>query len=130
MVFLVYSIVVSLWKWQSSTLFTKGDSLVAAITVHASHLQLLLGFILYFISSKVMFNKEAMSSPILRFFTVEHIFMMLIAIAFLTIGNIKAKKASESKQKAKYIFWWFVAALVVIMAAIPWPFRALGSGWY
>jgi len=130
LVFLLYSLAVSLWKWKSAGVFSKGDSLAAAITVHLSHLQLLLGFILYFISAKVMFDKEAMVSPMVRFFTVEHITIMIIAITCLTIGNIKAKKTSNSTQKAKLIFLWFTAALILILAAIPWPFRALGSGWF
>jgi hypothetical protein len=130
MFFLVYSIVISLWKWQSSGLFSKADSLVAVLTVRLSHIQLLVGAILYFVSSKVMFDKEAMASSVIRFFTVEHITIMLVAIACLTIGNIKAKKVSEDKQKAKLIFLWFLAAVVLILAAIPWPFRGLGSGWF
>jgi Ca2+/Na+ antiporter len=130
MFLLLYSIVVSLWKWLSKSTFTKSDSLAAAITVHMSHLQLLLGFILYFISSKVMFSKDAMISPIVRFFTVEHISMMVIAIALLTIGNIQSKKTEDNRKKAKLIFWWFFVALIVIMAAIPWPSKGLGSGWY
>ena len=76
-----------------------------------------------------MFDKEAMVSPMIRFFTVEHVSIMVIAIAILTIGNIKAKKASDPKQKAKLIFLWFAAGFILIMAAIPWPFRGLGSGW-
>lgn len=129
-ILLLYSIIVSLWKWQSLSGFTKGDSLAAAITVHTSHLQLLLGIIIYFISSKVMFSKDAMASPIIRFFTVEHASMMVIAIALLTIGNIQSKKATDNKKKAKLIFWWFLVALIVILVAIPWPSKGLGSGWY
>ena len=130
LIFLVYSLVISLIKWRTSGQLNKRDSLMAALTVHFSHLQLLVGFILYFISYKVMFDKEAMVSPMIRFFTVEHVSIMVIAIAILTIGNIKAKKASDPKQKAKLIFLWFAVGFILIMAAIPWPFRALGSGWY
>ena len=103
LIFLVYSIIISLWKWKSSSSLSKRDSLAAALTVHFSHLQLLVGTILYFISSKVMFNKESMASPITRFFTTEHITIMIIAIACLTIGNVKAKKATNNKQKAPAI---------------------------
>ena len=129
LVFLIYSIVISLIKWRSSGALSKTDSLMAAFTVHFSHLQLLLGFILYFLSYKVMFDKEAMASPLIRFFTVEHVSIMVLAIACLTFGNIKAKRAADPKQKAKHIFIWFVLGFLLMMAGIPWPFRALGSGW-
>ena len=128
-IFLVYSIVVSFIKWRSSKQISKTDSLLAAFTVHFSHLQLLIGFILYFISPKVMFGNGVMASSLLRFFTVEHISIMIIAIALLTIGNSKAKRTQDPKQKAKLIFIWFLLGFVLMMAAIPWPFRGLGSGW-
>ncbi len=129
LIFLIYSMVISFIKWRTSGSLSKTDSLMASLTVYFSHLQLLIGIILYFTSFKVMFNAEAMVSPIVRFFTVEHVAIMVIAIACLTIGNSKAKKASDPKQKAKLIFIWFAIGFVLIMAAIPWPFRALGSGW-
>ena len=129
MIFLIYSLVISLIKWQTAGSLSKTNSLMASLTVHFSHLQLLVGIILYFISYKVMFDKETMASPMIRFYTVEHVAMMVIAIAFLTIGNIKAKKASDPTKKAKIIFIWFALGFLLIMAAIPWPFRALGSGW-
>jgi hypothetical protein len=128
LVFMIYSLVISFIKWRKSGAFSKTDSLMASLTVHFSHLQLLVGFILYFISFKVMFDKAAMTSPMIRFFTVEHISIMIIAITCLTIGNIKAKKAEPTK-KAKLIFLWFAVGFILMMAGIPWPFRGLGSGW-
>lgn len=129
LIFLVYSLIVSFKKWRQSEPFSRIDSLFAALTVHSSHLQLLVGIILYFISPKVMFNSEAMESPMIRFFTVEHVSIMVIAIALLTVGNIKAKRTNDQKQKAKLIFWWFLAGFLLMLVAIPWPFRGLGSGW-
>ena len=129
MLFLLYSIAASAWTWKSSGVFSKTDSLAAGLTAGLTHLQLLLGFILYFMSPKVMFMSGVMANPVTRFFTVEHIAMMLPAIACVTIGNIKSQKLAENSQKAKPIFLWFAAALVLIVAAIPWPFRDLGSPW-
>jgi uncharacterized membrane protein len=62
----------------------------------------------------------------LRFFTMEHTVMMLIAVVLITIGHRQAKIGNLKKQ-----FWYYIIALIVIIAAIPWPFRAmLGSGWF
>ena len=89
-----------------------------------SHIQLLIGIVLYFFhSGKVVFSSETMSNPITRFFTVEHLLGMVIAIALITIGYSKAKKQQSNKK----IFSFYLIALVIIFASIPWPFReALG----
>jgi hypothetical protein len=129
LIFLIYTIVMAFIKWRSSAVFSKPDLRITTLTVSIAHLQLLFGIGLYFLSPKVLFAGEAMSSPILRFFTVEHSLMMIIAVALLTIGNVSAKKALTDKAKAKRIFIWFLIALIVIIKAIPWPSKGLGSGW-
>lgn len=92
-----------------------------------SHLQLLLGIILYFISPKVVFSAQTMSNDLLRFFTVEHTLGMIIAIVLITLGYIKAKKSALPYNKA---FKYYTAAFVIILLSIPWPFRELGAGWF
>ena len=89
----------------------------------SSHIQLLIGLILYFLSSKVVFSKETMGNTITRFFTVEHVLGMVLAIALVTIGYSKSKKAKNNKK----ILLFYALALVVIFLSITWPFReALG----
>jgi len=61
-----------------------------------------------------------------RFFTVEHMLMMLIAIAIATIGYSGAKRISDSMKQHKRIFITYLIALILILASIPWPFRNLG----
>lgn len=126
---LVYTVIVALVKWRISRRLRKTDNFLAALTMMFGHFQLLIGLALYVISPKVVFSGETMGSAFLRFFTVEHSVMMLIAITLLTIGNLSAKKAETERLRAKRIFWWFMAALIVIIAAIPWPSRGLGAGW-
>ena len=97
-------------------------------TVIFAHIQLLIGLVLYFISPMVQQGlsdmKAAMASKSLRFVTVEHTLMMLIAIVLITIGSAKAKRQTDDSQKYKKLAIWFGIALVLILAAIPWPFRA------
>jgi hypothetical protein len=98
-------------------------SLFAMIT---AHLQALLGLGLLMMSNKVMFSGEMMKSAVHRFFTMEHTLMMLIAVVLVTIGHGKAKAGL-----AKPTFWYYLVALLLILAAIPWPFRAeLGGHWF
>ena len=72
-----------------------------------------------------------MKNPVTRFYSVEHISMMLLAIAIVTIGYVRAKKHEALPAKGKTTFWYYLIALIIMLASIPWPFRAeLGGGWY
>ena len=105
---------------------TAQDKKLSLFTLIATHLQAVLGLGLYFISAKVDFSANTMSSPTFRFYTMEHTVMMLVAIILITLGNGKAKKGN-----AKGVFLYYLIALVIILVAIPWPFRsALGAGWF
>lgn len=97
------------------------------ITFILTHVQLLVGLILYFISPKVIFGASTMSNSMLRFFTVEHFVGMIIAIVLITMGYTKAKKAELPFNKA---FNYYIAAFILILISIPWPFRELEAGWF
>jgi hypothetical protein len=62
---------------------------------------------------------EVMKDKLLRFWAVEHIFTMLIAIILITIGHIKYKKGGAPKTTLIL----YIIALLLIFGAIPWPFR-------
>ncbi len=97
----------------------------------AVHVQLLLGLILYFISPYVKFEAGVMKDALTRFYTVEHITMMLLAIVLVTLGYSRAKRAAGTAAKGRTAFWFYLAGLLLILAAIPWPFRAgLGGNWF
>jgi membrane protein DedA with SNARE-associated domain len=95
-----------------------------------THFQLLIGLILYFISPKVIFAAESMKEPLLRFFLVEHIALMLVAVVLITVGFIKFQKAEEQKKRHKITVIYYGIALLLMLVSIPWPFRNLGGGWY
>ena len=102
------------------------DKKLSLFALIGTHTQVLIGLSLYAMSPKVQFTANTMSNSMLRFFTMEHTVMMLIAVVLITIGHRQAKSGNLKKQ-----FWYYIIALIVIIAAIPWPFRAmLGSGWF
>jgi hypothetical protein len=94
------------------------------------HFQLLFGLVLYFISPKVVFAATSMKDSVLRFFLVEHIGMMVIAVILVTIGYVRSKRASDVIKSNKNLLIYYATALGLILAAIPWPFRGLGGGWF
>ena len=93
-----------------------------------THIQLLLGLILFFVSSKVEFSGSMMSNALTRFFTVEHSLVMILAIVLITMGYTRSKKAPKP---FNVVFNFYLIALILILISIPWPFReALGAGWF
>ncbi len=128
---LVIAVFKALLKWRSNAPFTDGDRKLNLFTMISAHVQLILGLVMYFISPKVQFTAGVMKDPLIRFFTAEHSVMMLLVIVLITIGYSRSKKAIEDSQKFKSAFTYFLIALIVLLAGIPWPFReALGAGWF
>ncbi|CAG4989574.1 hypothetical protein DYBT9275_00318 [Dyadobacter sp. CECT 9275] len=121
---LIAAIFVAYSKWKSGA---QGDSKLYLFALIATHTQMLIGFILYFISPKVDFS--LMKEKVFRFYTVEHIFMMLIAIVLITVGRVRSKKLVGA-DKHRTVLYFYLLALVIILMAIPWPFRNLGSAWF
>ena len=111
--------------------YEKKHRLVNMFAMISLHTQLLIGLALYFTSAKVQFTEGWMKVALYRFYGMEHLMGMIIEIVLDTIGHSKSKKATESAAKFKAIKLWYVLALILILAFIPWPFRtALGAGWF
>ncbi len=112
--------------------YVKSDRLLNMFAMVSLHIQLVIGLILYFTSAKVSFVEGWMSEKtgILRFYGMEHISLMIIAIILVTIGHAKAKRAAEPAKKHKTILLFYAIGLILILASIPWPFRQLGAGWF
>ena len=110
--------------------YTKSDRMLNMFAMVSLHIQLVIGLILYFTTSKVVFVKGWMGDDIRRFYGMEHISVMILAIILVTIGHAKAKRASDAVKKHKTVFLYYTIGLILILASIPWPFRNLGAGWF
>lgn len=102
--------------------------IVTVAAIIAVDLQLLLGVALWFRSPVVTAARTdmgaAMKAPMLRFFTVEHGFMMLVAVIAIHVGYGMAKRAADGARAHKAVAIGFGLGLVLMVAAIPWPMRA------
>ncbi len=115
----------------TSTTYEKKHRLINLFAMVSLHTQLLLGFALYFMSDKVKFVEGWMKEDMYRFYGMEHLMGMLIAIVLVTIGHSKSKKGNSPAEKFKPIKLWYLIGLILILASIPWPFRtALGGAWF
>ena len=128
---LLYAIFNAFRKWQSGAAYTESDRKAGLFAFIFSHIQLLIGLVLYFISPKVgSFSAEVMREPVSRFFTVEHMSMMILGIILISIGHIRAKKQTDSTKKFKTTFIFYLIGLIVILSRIPWPFQQYGASWF
>lgn len=111
--------------WFSRQNWKKPDNTLSLVFTVLMDIQLLTGLVLYFFVSpitKAAFQDfgAAMKNADLRFYAVEHLVMMLIAVALVHVGRVRAKKAANSRAKFGNSLVFFGIAYVVILAAIPW----------
>lgn len=127
---LIIAIVNAIGKTSGKVSFTDKDKKIGLFALIFTHIQLLIGLVLYFTSPKVVFSGEAMKSDVLRFFLVEHSLLMLVAVVLITIGYSRSKKAVEAGKKFKSVLIFYLIGLILMLAGIPWPFMDYGASWF
>lgn len=105
--------------------FSRGDNLLQAVFVGVCHLQLVLGLILYSVSPFVnqafrMGIRNAMGHDELRFYAVEHVLVMFIAIMLIQAGRAISKKQTDAVMKHRKVLTFFTIGLLLILLKIPW----------
>ena len=98
--------------------YTPGDNKLSLFLFISTHLQLLVGLILFFVSPVVQFSGEAMKDPTTRYWLVEHNTAMLIAIVLITLARTTSKKMTDSQARHKRMFIFNLIALIIIVVAI------------
>lgn len=114
--FLVVTIIKSLIGWFGNQSWKPADNQLSLLTLIFTHTQLIIGFVLYFISPQVNFSEPV--SDAYRFYTVEHITGMLIAIILITVGRVLAKKRSVPKVKFRVVAIFFTLGLIIMISSI------------
>ncbi len=119
---LVFSIVYILMAYVNKQPFTDKHRKIALIGFIASHVQLLFGLILYFVSPLGMSNISGavMKNAEMRLYAVEHPLTMLIGVILITVGYSKAKKLTDSDQRYKKILIFYIIGLILVLSRIPW----------
>ena len=115
---IIYALIGSL----SNREFTERDRKFALIAFILSHVQLLVGLILYFVSpvGLSMLSGEAMKDSVARLTALEHPLINILAIVFITLGYTRAKKFELSRAKFRSIYMMYAIGLVLILSRIPW----------
>lgn len=119
----IIAVIVFWVKSFNSSIFGKNDKRLALFTLILSHLQLVIGLTLYFIGPKGFIYTSVegfMKDAVMRLYAVEHISVMLIAIALITVGYSRAKRNPDSQRKFRGLALFYSIALVLILSRIPW----------
>lgn len=117
---LVVTVVNSLFGWTSKREFGSNDRKIALFALAFIHIQLVIGFVIYFVSplGKAAFGQ--MGNADLRLTSLEHPLINIIGIILITIGWSKHKKLAESGAKFKTITIFYGLGLILILSRIPW----------
>ena len=115
LILLIIATIQALAGWMGKKSYTEGNRKLNVFTLISAHIQLLIGVVLYFLSP---LTKGPMSEAISRYWKVEHISMMVIAIVLITIGNANSKKIADAAAKHKTIAIFFGIALLLIVVSI------------
>lgn len=92
----------------------------------ALDMQMLLGLLLYLALSPItsaIFDDfgAAMGDPVARFWAVEHVTMMVIALVLAHLGRILARKALSPSAKRMRLIICFGLATILMFVGTPWP---------
>ena len=101
------------------------------VAMMALDLQMLLGLLLYFGLSPTMREimnhfGESMQRADTRFYAVEHIASMFLAVVLAHVGRVLARKAATTDLKRRRLLACFGIATLLILIGMPWPGRPGG----
>jgi hypothetical protein len=126
---LIIVIVNSLIGMMNKKPFGKWDDKFSLYLLIFTHMQFLVGIIIYVIhltrDGLVQFNSSTMKNETLRYWAVEHIVGMLAAIALITIARATSKRMAGDTAKHKRLFILNLIALAVIVITISMGDRGL-----
>jgi hypothetical protein len=126
---LLFAIGRSFRAWINKRPFTVTDNTIRHLTATIAHIQLAIGYVLYFNSPLVAYfrshYREAIAQADYRFFGLLHVLLMTTGVIVITVGSSVAKRMETDQGKFRTMALLFLAGLLIIFIAIPWPFSPL-----
>ena len=102
--------------------FRPKDRKLSLLGLIPTHLQWVIGLVLYFVSPLGIsnFSSAGMKESNARLYFLEHPLMMVLAVVFITIGYAKAKRQVDTAQGFKSIAIFYGLGLVLVLSRLPW----------
>ena len=104
--------------------FTIKDLRISLFALIVTHIQLVIGLILYFVSPRFSAWQEGMGTVMgdstLRLYLVEHPITNILAVILITMGWSMLKRQTESGKRFMRIGLFYLLGLVLLLSRIPW----------
>ena len=118
-------------RWRGGAPWTPGDDAAGRVFTISFDLQLVIGLVLYVgfspIVETAMANMgAAMKEPLLRFYVVEHLTGMVVALVLAHIGRVKSRRPVRDVMRHRAAAIFFGLALLILLLSIPWPAMPYG----
>lgn len=111
------------WLTKKEFLFEK-DLRISLFALILSHIQLLIGLIVFFVSTSGLKAIQILGmgglNSAARLLAVEHPFTNILAIVLITVGWSRHKKKDTDTAKFKSIGIFYGLGLLLILSRIPW----------
>ncbi len=115
LVALIYVLYRSFSGWLGNKSFEKADNTASIALLGLTHLQALIGLIMYFFTSAYTTTGLPMSDPWARYFKAEHIAAMLLAVVLVQLGRTLSKKAvTDTDKHRKLAIYTSIATLIIV----------------
>lgn len=128
---LLYAVISGLTALKRGARFTAWHNATRHITATIAHIQLVVGYLLYFQSPLIAYFRSHYSDVVQQiqysFFGLVHIILMTLAVILITIGSSLAKRRETDPTKFRTMIWFFSLGLLIIFIAIPWPFSPFAA---
>jgi hypothetical protein len=116
---LVIAVVNSIIGLLSKKEYKATDKKIGLFALGAIHIQLVIGFIIYFVSPLGL-SGFSMKDSALRLTSMEHPLINILGIVLMTVGWVKHKKLTSSESKFKTVALYYGLGFVLILSRIPW----------
>ena len=122
---LILASINALLGMRANKAFSARDLRISLFGLIFSHVQLLVGLILYFVSPwfdqwSALGVGGVMKDAQARLYLVEHPFTNIIAILLITMGWSMHKRQTEDGKKFSRIGIFYTLGLVLLLSRIPW----------
>ncbi|HSI74641.1 MAG TPA: hypothetical protein VK957_02045 [Lunatimonas sp.] len=119
---IIISFIYALVGALSGRAFEEKDRKFGLFGLIPTHIQLIVGLVLYFLSPLGFANLSGatMSDSMSRLYALEHPIINIIAVAVITVGYSRAKKLTDSRNRFRSIYMFYGVGLVLILSRIPW----------
>lgn len=127
-------ILIFIYSWfgkNKKKTFTYNDYKWVKITNIILGIQFLIGIVLFTESTIAQSFWQQLPHSLslrqIRFFGLEHPFMMILGIILSNYFTYKAQFKINTTQGCSYVYLWYLTLILIIFSSIPWAFSPLTS---